>query len=98
MGRPVGAGLFRLGLKVQLAPGRGVGDAEVQLGGVGGPGFIDAGLLVEWARGGDRDDRVLGGFGRDLVQLSFPVASPLPRGYDVVPHAGQHTQTKGFFN
>jgi hypothetical protein len=32
------------------------------------------------------------------VQLSFPVASPLPRGYDVVPHAGQHTQTKGFFN
>jgi hypothetical protein len=32
------------------------------------------------------------------VQLSFSVASPLPRGYDVVPHERQHTQLKGFFN
>jgi hypothetical protein len=98
MGHPVSGRLFRVGLKAQLAPGRGIGDAEVQLGRLGRPGFVDAGLLVEWARGGDRDDRVLGRFGSDLVKLSFSVASPLPRGYHVIPHGGEHTQLKGFFN
>jgi hypothetical protein len=91
-------GLIRFGLETQLAPGRGVGDAEVALGRVGGPGFVNAGLLIEGARGGDRDDRMLSRFRRDLVKLSFSVASPLPRGYHVIPHGGEHTQLKGFFN
>src|ERR1700761_6957564 len=97
-GARCGGGLFRLGPEAKLAPGRGVGDAEVQLRRVGGPGFVDAGLLIERARGGDRADRVRGGFRRDLMKLSFSVASPLPRGHHVVPHGGQHTQLKGFFN
>jgi len=73
-------------LEAQLATGRRVGDAEVQLGLLGGPRFVDPGLFLEWAGRGYGDDRVFGRFGRDLMQLTFSVAPPLPRGYDEVPH------------
>jgi hypothetical protein len=78
--------LLGVGLEVQPAAGGRVGDAEVQLGLLGGPGFIDAGLVLERARGGDGDDGVFGRFGRDLVQFAFSVTLPLPRGYDKAPH------------
>ncbi|HEY5333674.1 MAG TPA: hypothetical protein VIJ21_09025, partial [Solirubrobacterales bacterium] len=90
--------LFRLGTEAHLAPGRRVGDAEVQLGCLGGPGFIDAGLLLKRAGGSDRNDGVFGRFGRDLVEFTFSVPSPLPRGYNVVPHSRQYTRWEGFLN
>ena len=93
-----GRRLFGLGLEAQLAARRGVGDAEVQLGLLGGPGFVDAGLLLEGAGRGDGDDRVFGRFGRDLMQLTFPVTPPLPRGYDKVPHGAELYPLDGFFN
>jgi hypothetical protein len=71
---------------VQLAAGGRISDAEIQLGLLGGPGFIDTRLFLEGARRGDGDDGVFGRFGRDLVQLAFSVTPPLPRGYDEVPH------------
>jgi hypothetical protein len=93
VGAQRGAGeLFGFGEEARPATGRGIGDAEVQLRGLGRPGFIDAGLLIEGARRSDRDDRVFGRFGRDLVKLSFSMASPLPRGYNVVPHGRHNTR------
>jgi hypothetical protein len=79
-------GLFHLGLKLQLPARGGVGDAEVQLRLLDGPGFVDAWLLLEWTGGRDGDDGVFGRFGRDFVQLALPVTPPLPRGYDKAPH------------
>ena len=60
--------LFGLGAELQLATvAVRVGDAEVELGRLGGPGFIDPRLLLERAGGGDSDDRVFCGIRSDLV-------------------------------
>jgi hypothetical protein len=41
---------------------------------------------------------VFGGFRGDLVQLAFPVSTPLPRGNEVAPHARDSTRCEGNFN
>src|ERR1700709_2246321 len=91
------AGLL-VGVEAQLAARVRVGDAEVQLGRLGGPRFVDARLLVERPRGGTRDDRVFVRVRGDLVQVSFSVSAPLPSGNEVTPHGRDSTPWEGFFN